>query len=106
MLDALYNLSNKKTNLVPRKYQITKPFTIIKGASKTGKTSIIKQYLSTLPPSSYLYIDLNDLRIDIETVKQEIVEFCNENKIHTLVIEGYIKSVPLPNVSQIILSTE
>ena len=106
MLDALYNLSNKKANLVPRKYQITKSFTIIKGAAKTGKTSIIKQYLSSLPSSSYLYIDLNDLRIDPDTVKQELVGFCNDNKIHTLVIEGYNKSIPLPNVSQIILSTE
>jgi len=106
MLDAIYNLSNKKITLVPRKCQITKPFTIIKGASKTGKTSIIKQFLSALPTASYLYIDLNDLRIDIDTVKQELVEFCRENKIQTLVIESYDTSIPLPNIPQIILSTE
>jgi len=106
MLDALYNLSNKKPNLISRKYQITKPFTIIKGAAKTGKSSIIKQYLSTLPSASYLYIDLNDLRIDITVIKQELTAFCRDNKIHTLVIEDYNKSIQLPNVSQIILSTE
>ncbi len=106
MLDALYNLSNKKTNFLPRKYQVLKPYTIIKGAAKTGKTSIIKQFLSVLPGSSYLYIDLNDLRIDIDTVKQELTEFCRDNKIHTLVIENYDPSIPLPNVTQIILSTE
>ena len=106
MLDALYNLSTKKPNLIPRKYQITKPFTIIKGASHTGKTSIIKQYLAALPAASYLYIDLNDLRIDIDTIKQELIGFCNENKIQTLVIENYIEDVPLPNLSEIILSTE
>ena len=106
MLEALYNLSNKKTNLIPRKYQIEAPLTIIKGAAKTGKTSIIKQYLSTLPSAAYLYIDLNDLRIEKETVKQELIKFCTDNKIHTLVIEAYELSIPLPNVSQIILSTE
>ena len=106
MLDALYNLSNKKPNLINRKCKITKPFTIIKGAAKTGKTSIIKQYLSTLPSASYLYIDLNDLRIDIAIIKQELTSFCRDNKIQTLVIEAYDVSVPLPNVSQIILSTE
>ena len=106
MLDALYNLSNKKPNLINRKCKITKPFTIIKGAAKTGKTSIIKQYLSTLPSASYLYIDLNDLRIDIAIIKQELTSFCRDNKIQTLVIEAYDVSVPLPNVAQIILTTE
>jgi predicted AAA+ superfamily ATPase len=106
MLDALYNLSYKKPNLISRKCQITKPFTIIKGAAKTGKTSIIRQYLSTLPSASYLYIDLNDLRIDTAVVKQELTAFCEDNNIHTLVIEAYDQSIPLPNVSQIILSTE
>jgi len=106
MLDAFYNLSNKKTNLIPRKYQIEKAFTIIKGAGKTGKTSLIKQYLSPLASKSYLYIDLNDLRIDKEVVKQELQEFCITNKIHTLVIEAYDNSIPLPNVSSVILSTE
>jgi predicted AAA+ superfamily ATPase len=106
MLDALYNLSTKRPNLVARKYQITKPFTIIKGAAKTGKTSIIKQYLSSLPSTSYLYIDLNDLRLDASIVKRELDDFCKINKIHTLVIEAYDNDIPLPNVSQIILSTE
>jgi len=106
MLDAIYNLSTRKTNLIPRKYHIESPFTIVKGASKTGKTSIIKQYLSSLPNASYLYIDLNDLRIDKETIKEELHSFCIENKIHTLVIEAYESDVPLPNVSAVILSTE
>ena len=106
MLDSLYNLSNKKTHLIPRKYHIDSAFTIIKGASKTGKTSIIKQYLSVLPSSSYLYIDLNDLRIDKELIKEELQSFCISNKIHTLVIEAYEEDIPLPNVSSVILSTE
>ena len=106
MLEALYNLSNKKTNLIPRKYQITSPFTILKGAGKTGKTSIIKQYLSSLPSSSYLYLDLNDLRINKNIVKQELNEFCITNKIHTLVIEAYESEIKLPNVSSVILSSE
>ena len=106
MLDALYNLSTRKTNLVSRKQQISSAFTIIKGAGKTGKTSIIKQYLSALPSSSYLYIDMSDLRIDIETVRQELIPFCSDHEIDTLVIENYTKAIPLPKVSQIILSTE
>ena len=106
MLDALFNLSNKKTNLIPRKQYINAPFTILKGAGKTGKTSIIKQYLSTLPSTSYLYVDLNDLRIDKPVLKDELIDFCKENRIHTLVIEAYEEDIPLPNVSQIILSTE
>ena len=106
MLDALYNLTKKKTNLIPRKYQIESSFTIVKGASKTGKTSIIKQYLSTLPSASYLYIDLKDLRIDKDLIKEELQAFCITNKIHTLVIEAYEEDIKLPNVSAVILSTE
>jgi len=106
MLEALHNLSYKKTNLIPRKQYIDSAFTIIKGAAKTGKTSIIKQYLASLPSTSYLYIDLNDLRIDKEVLKAELIDFCKDNQIHTLVIEGYEKDIALPNVSQIILSTE
>lgn len=106
MLEALYNLSNKKTHLVTRKYNISSPYTIIKGAAKTGKTSIIKQYISALPSSSYLYVDLKDLRIDKEVLKDEIIEFCTSNKLHTLVIEAYDQDIPLPNLPQIILSTE
>lgn len=106
MLDALYNLSNKKTNLVARKCQIDSSFIILTGARKTGKTSIIKQYLSSLPSSSYLYIDLNDIRVDKNGVQNELNEFCKLNKIHTIVIEAYDKSLSLPDVSQIILSSE
>jgi len=106
MLEALYNLSNKKTNFITRKQSIDHPFTIVKGAGKTGKTSIIKQYLSAMPSSSYLYIDLNDLRIDKDMLKDELLAFCKNNPIHILVIEAYEESIPLPNVSQIILSTE
>jgi len=106
MLDTLYNLPHKKTNLISRKYQIESLYTIVKGASKTGKTSIIKQYLSTLPSSSYLYIDLNDLRIDKEIIKQELSSFCITNKIYTLIIEAYESDIVLPNVSSVILSTE
>lgn len=106
MLDALYNLSNKKTNLIHRKYQINSSFTILKGASKTGKTSIIKQHLASLPSSSYLYIDFKDLRIDKELVKEELSQFCIDNKIHTLVLEAYTLDIDLPNVSSVILSTE
>ena len=106
MLDSIYNISTKKGNLIPRKYQITSPYTILKGASKTGKTSIIKQYLSTIPLASYLYIDLKDLRIDKEQVKEELPQFCIDNKIHTLVIEAYESDIKLPNVSAVILSTE
>ncbi|PHR59035.1 MAG: ATPase [Arcobacter sp.] len=106
MLDALYNLSYKKSNLISRKYQITSSFTIVKGAGKTGKTSIIKQYLSFLPSDSYLYIDLQDLRIDKAIIKEELPQFCIDNKIHTLVIEAYEEDIDLPNVSAVILSTE
>ena len=106
MLEALYNLSNKKTNLIPRKQYIDSAYTIIKGAGKTGKTSIIRQHLSSLPSVSYLYVDLNDLRIEKKTLADELIDFCYENKIQTLVIEAYDNSIPLPNVPNIILSTE
>ena len=106
MLEALYNLSNKKVNLIPRKQHIDSAYTIIKGAGKTGKTSIIRQHLSTLPSTSYLYLDLNDLRIDKSTLADELIDFCYVNKIQTLVIEAYDNIVLLPNVANIILSTE
>ena len=106
MLDSLYNLSTRKPNLYPRKATIDASHLIIKGASGTGKTALIKQFLSNQSKSSYLYIDLKDLRIDRSMVQDELISFCQNNPIETLVIENYDSSIALPALTTIILSTE
>ncbi len=106
MLEALYNLTQKRISLYPRKVAITANRTLLKGASRTGKSALIKHFLSGLAKESYLYIDLKDLRIDIKQVEEELKDFCEKHPIETLVIESYLPSIPLPDVNRIILSTE
>jgi len=78
----------------------------INGISQSGKTSLVKNYLLELKKSSYLYIDCNDIRIDIDILNQELFKFCNINKIDTLVLDNYNQYIKLVNVSQLIICSE
>ena len=103
-LHTLFDLGIKKSSLAERKLEITHPKTQIVALPGSGASSLIFKTLSLLKPSTYLYIDLNDYRIDKKALETNLHAFCEEKKIQTLALEGFDGSFELPPLPQIILS--
>ena len=106
LLEELY-----KTEIHLEKYHFRKLFIDeksyqITGISQSGKTKIIKHYLLGLKKSSYIYIDCNDVRIDVDKLNASLLSFCNKNKIDVLVLDNYIPAFKFVNVSQLIIASE
>jgi len=107
LLEELY-----KTDLIVNKFQFRKLFLEedisyqINGISQVGKTKLIKNYLLGLKKNTYIYIDCSDVRIDIEDFNKNISTFCISNKINTLVYDNYIEEFHIPNVSQLIITSQ
>lgn len=89
----------RKVYLEDKSYQIN-------GITQSGKSKLIKNYLLGLKKNSYLYIDCNDIRIDIDELNKIVTRFCNHNKIDTLVLDNYKQVIKIPNVSQLIICCE
>ena len=106
LLEEFYKTDLHTPAYVERKYLITAPYTFLFGISQSGKTFLIKRYLLGLKKSSYLYINLNDFRIDITLLNQALPLFCQEHKIECLVLEHYDVRIELPPVARIILSSQ
>ena len=85
-LEACYEINFSKINFIERKIKIEDPKTIISGASKTGKSYLIYDFLSEFKAKDYIYIDLLDLRNDIEEISQNLAKFIKMNEITVLVI--------------------
>lgn len=88
---------------IDRKCQLDNLSYSIKGISKVGKTMLVKNYLLTLDKKEYLYIDCSDVRINFKSFSQELVLFCQEQTISTLVLDNYDEQISLPNVEQLII---
>ncbi len=78
----------------------------INGISQCGKTKLVKNYLLGLKKSSYLYIDCRDLRLNIDELNKTLFDFCNKQKINTLVLDNYTPSIQIVNVPQLIICSE
>jgi len=105
-LEACYEVNFSKVNFMERKIRINHPKTIIKGASKTGKSYLIYDFLSNFKTSEYIYIDFSDSRNDYEEVKLHLDSFLRENKIKTLVLENFDFSFDIPYCENIIISSD
>ncbi len=90
---------DRKISLDTKSYQIN-------GISQSGKSKLIKSYLLSLKKSSYLYINCNDIRIDIEKLNHQLTAFLNKNNIKVLVFDNYKESIHLINVSQLIITSQ
>jgi len=100
-----------KTDLSLEKYHFRKLYIDeksyqINGVTHSGKSKLVKHYLLGLKKSSYLYINCNDIRIDIETLNKALNSFCNRNKIDVLVLDNYKEGIKFANVSQLIITSE
>lgn len=100
-----------QTDLIVEKFHFRKRFIDEKsyqicGITQSGKTTLIKQYLLELKKSSYLYINCKDIRIDIDLLNKHLSQFCNQNKIDTLVLDNYDANIDIVNVQQFIITTQ
>ena len=77
----------------------------INGISQSGKTKLLKNYLLSLKKNSYLYIDCNDIRINIDELNENLSQFCNVNKIDVLAFDNYKPEIKFANVSQLIITS-
>jgi len=78
----------------------------INGISQSGKTKLVKNHLLGLKKNTYLYIDCDDIRIDIDKLNKNLAKFCNLHKINTLVLDNYIEDIKIVNVPQLIICCE
>jgi predicted AAA+ superfamily ATPase len=77
----------------------------INGITQSGKTKLVKNHLLSFKKSSYLYIDCNDIRIDVDGLNKSLSMFCNKNKIDILVLDNYYPDIKFVNVSQLIITS-
>jgi hypothetical protein len=103
LLDELYKIDLTCNHYVERKLQLDEQSYQISGIAQSGKTELVKAYLLTCKKSSYLYIDLNDIRIEIPELNLFLQDFCIKNKISILVIDNFTPEVKIVNVSQLII---
>ncbi|MBU0633315.1 ATP-binding protein [bacterium] len=103
LLEELYKIDLTASHYVERKLQLDEKSYQINGIAQSGKTELVKAYLLTCKKSSYLYIDVEDVRIEIDELNLHLQNFCTSNKISILVIDNYHSDIKFVNVSQLII---
>lgn len=103
-LEFSYSQDFSKQQFLPRSYEISGDFCQIFGAPKSGKTSFVLHFLQSQPKNSFLYMDLDDLRCDIEI--NDINIFLAQNKIELLVIDNFKNTFSIPKAKKIIITTD
>ena len=103
LLQELYKNDIRLERYHDRKIVLDNQSYQICGITQSGKTKLIKSYLSYLKKNSYLYIDCNDERFSAIELNAHLRTFCFENKIETLVLDNYDEAILFPKVSQLII---
>jgi len=106
LLEEFYKLDLNLEKYHHRKLFLSEGSYQINGVTNSGKSKLVKNYLLDLKKSSYLYIDCNDVRIDVEALNRSLNSFCNRNKIDVLIFDNYKESIKFVNVSQLIITSE
>ncbi|MGD9970893.1 MAG: ATP-binding protein [Sulfuricurvum sp.] len=106
LLDEYYRYDLHNHGFIERKTSIGDNSVFITGIAQSGKTSLIKHYLLSHKKSTYLYLDCNDIRIDINELNQHLPLFSKENKLSIVALDNYRPDILLPDVDQVILSCE
>lgn len=103
-LENLYDIRHKNNHYFNRKLSIQNKKTLINGVKKSGKTSLIIDYLQNFSQEETLYIDLKDTRVDKKKIAKDLKQFIQKNPIKIIVIENFDNSFELPQVEEIILT--
>ncbi|MEA2111224.1 MAG: ATP-binding protein [Campylobacterota bacterium] len=106
LLDEYYKQNLHVNNYVERKVQLDEQSYEINGITRSGKTTLVKKYLLTCKKSTYIYIDCRDIRIDSNTMNGVLTRYCNQNGIEIVVLDNYNEHFNLPNVKQLLITTE
>ncbi len=107
LLEELYKTDISVGKFHERKVFIDEKSYQINGITKSGKTYLVKNYLHSLKRKKhYLYINCLDVRIDTEKLNASLTKFCNKNKIDVLVLDNYVPNIKIPNVSQLIITSQ
>ena len=104
ILENLYDIKHKNNHYHERKLSINSKRTLINGVKKSGKTSLIIDYLSNFIQDEILYIDLKDTRVDTKEIAKKLKNFLLDKPIKILIIENFDNSFELPKVEEIILT--
>jgi len=102
LLEELYKIEFSHERFHDRKICLGTNSYHIRGISNSGKTALVRNYLLTLKKNSYLYVDCNDVRIQIDLFNKILPAFCSKNGVKTLVFDNYTPQYMFPNVTQII----
>ena len=103
LLEVLYAQEFKKPSFYPRKFSFTEAKTILVGAKKSGKSSIIHDYLSEKKKGTFLYIDFSDLRVN-QVIIFGLPSFLKQHKIRLLVLENFDFSFKVPDCPEVIIT--
>ncbi len=106
LLEEFYKTDLNNEKFHPRKIFIDYKSYQVVGITQSGKTKLVKNYLTGLKKSSYLYIDCSDIRIDFNELNEELSKFCISKKIDTLVLDNYKNYIDIVNVPQLIITSE
>ena len=107
LLEEFYKTDLHTGHFVERKLQLEPGQSYqINGIAKCGKSTLLKHYLMGMKKSEYLYIDCRDIRIDIDELNGELTRFCNQRDITCVALDNYYGAIRLPNVAQLILTSE
>lgn len=106
LLESFYRQELHSGHFIDRKVQLDESSQQLLGITQSGKSTLLKHYLLSKRRSSYLYIDCGDIRIDKPSLNDVLAPFCKANQITTLALDDYQGDITLPDVEQIIVSTQ
>lgn len=104
-LEAAHQTDFSKFPFLERKISITSKHTLLYGPPRSGKSYLILDYLAKFESTQYLYIDFNDMRIDVEEVEKNLQEYIIEHQIKIVALDNFDFQCELPISKEIILSS-
>lgn len=107
MLDTLYEETISKITFHPRKCTIEEHFVKLwlQGAKGVGKTFLLYDYISTLTKRDYLYINLEDIRLDYALLEQTLQSFITTKRIDVLILDNFAQQISLPHVNRLLVAS-
>ncbi len=106
LIEEFYKADIHLERLMGRKLFIDKGSYEICGITQSGKTKLVKSYLTSLKKKSYLYIDCADERIKPKPFSGALVTFCRQYDIQTLVLDNYTPEITIPPLSQLLVISQ
>jgi hypothetical protein len=96
---------------LPRNFKKRKSFIpltncIVSGVKNSGKTFLVYELLDSIETQNFLYIDFDDIRLDLEQL-ESLDKFISNKKIEIVILENFENQINLPqNTINIITTTK